>query len=143
MRMMPADQSQSLKEDVVSMETWLQGFLKASCMYGQLPKFQDGDLTLYQSNPILRHLDRSLRLYGKDQREVALVDVANNGMEDLCCKYVTLIYTNYEMSKENCVKELPGHLKPFETLLSQNQGGQAFIVGTRSLSLTTTCWTCC
>lgn len=27
------------------------------------------------------------------------------------------------------MKALPGHLKPFETLLSQNQGGQAFIVG--------------
>lgn len=29
-------------------------------LYGQLPKFQDGDLTLYQSNAILRHLGRSL-----------------------------------------------------------------------------------
>lgn len=27
------------------------------------------------------------------------------------------------------MQELPGHLKPFETLLAQNQGGQAFIVG--------------
>lgn len=31
-----------------------------SQLYGQLPKFQDGDLTLYQSNAILRHLGRSL-----------------------------------------------------------------------------------
>lgn len=28
-------------------------------LYGQLPKFQDGDLTLYQSNAILRHLGRT------------------------------------------------------------------------------------
>lgn len=34
-------------------------------------------------------------LYGKDQREAALVDMANDGVEDLRCKYVTLIYTNY------------------------------------------------
>lgn len=34
-----------------------------------------------------------------------------------------------EAGKEDYVKELPGRLKPFETLLSQNQGGQAFIVG--------------
>lgn len=27
------------------------------------------------------------------------------------------------------MKALPQHLKPFETLLSQNKGGQAFIVG--------------
>lgn len=34
-------------------------------------------------------------LYGKDQREAALVDVVNDGVEDLRCKYATLIYTNY------------------------------------------------
>ncbi|KAI5929646.1 Glutathione S-transferase P [Manis javanica] len=128
-RMLLADQGQSWKEEVVTKETWLQGPLKASCLYGQLPKFQDGDLTLYQSNAILRHLGRTLGLYGKDQLEAALVDMVNDGVEDLRCKYTTLIYTNYEAGKEDYVKALPGHLKPFETLLSQNQGGQAFIVG--------------
>ncbi|XP_040495465.1 collagen alpha-1(I) chain-like isoform X1 [Ursus maritimus] len=59
MRMLLADQGQSWKEEVVTKETWLQGPLKASCLYGQLPKFQDGDLTLYQSNAILRHLGRT------------------------------------------------------------------------------------
>lgn len=34
-----------------------------------------------------------------------------------------------EAGKEDYVKALPQHLKPFETLLSQNKGGQAFIVG--------------
>uniref|UniRef100_A0A8C5LI91 Glutathione S-transferase n=1 Tax=Jaculus jaculus TaxID=51337 RepID=A0A8C5LI91_JACJA len=129
MRMLLADQGQSWKEEVVTLDTWLQGSLKASCLYGQLPKFQDGDLTLYQSNAILRHLGRSFGLYGKDQREAALVDMVNDGVEDLRCKYVKLIYTNYEAGKNDYVKELPGQLKPFETLLSQNQGGKAFIVG--------------
>ncbi|XP_006893465.1 PREDICTED: glutathione S-transferase P-like [Elephantulus edwardii] len=129
MRMLLADQGQSWKEEVVTMETWQQGQLKASCLYGQLPKFQDGDLTLYQSNAILRHLGRSLGLYGKDPREAAMLDVVNDGVEDLRCKYLILIYTNYEAGKDNYVKALPGHLKPFETLLSQNKGGQAFIVG--------------
>ncbi|ELK34096.1 Glutathione S-transferase P [Myotis davidii] len=45
-RMLLADQGQSWKEEVVTKETWLQGSLKASCLYGKLPKFQDGDLTL-------------------------------------------------------------------------------------------------
>uniref|UniRef100_A0A2R8MC31 Glutathione S-transferase P n=1 Tax=Callithrix jacchus TaxID=9483 RepID=A0A2R8MC31_CALJA len=167
MRMLLADQGQSWKEEVVSMETWQQGSLKASCLYGQLPKFQDGDLTLYQSNAILRHLGRTLGLYGKDQREAAMVDVVNDGVEDLRCKYASLIYTNYgfleqpeeegdlspvldgadteqiwgpgtslteaacmcEAGKADYVKALPRHLKPFETLLSQNQGGKTFIVG--------------
>ncbi|CAK7303307.1 Glutathione S-transferase P [Vulpes lagopus] len=129
MRMLLADQDQSWKEEVVTMETWMKGSLKASCLYGQLPKFQDGDLTLYQSNAILRHLGRSLGLYGKDQQEATLLDVVNDGVEDLHCKYALLIYTNYEAGKEEYVKALPGYLKPFETLLSQNEGGQAFIVG--------------
>ncbi|KAF6333145.1 glutathione S-transferase pi 1 [Rhinolophus ferrumequinum] len=94
-RMLLADQDQSWKEEVVTKETWMQGSLKASCLYGQLPKFQDGDLTLYQSNAILRHLGRSLGLYGKNQQEAAMVDVVNDGVEDLRCKYGTLIYTNY------------------------------------------------
>ncbi|XP_041498744.1 glutathione S-transferase P-like [Microtus oregoni] len=123
-----ADQDQSWKEEVVSIDTWMKGLLKSTCLYGQLPKFQDGDLTLYQSNAILRHLGRSLGLYGKDQKEAALVDMVNDGVEDLRLKYITLIYTKYEEGKDDYVKALPGHLKPFETLLSQNQGGKAFIV---------------
>ncbi|XP_004383950.2 glutathione S-transferase P [Trichechus manatus latirostris] len=129
MRMLLADQGHSWKEEVVTIDNWLQGSLKASCLYGQLPKFLDGDLTLYQSNAILRHLGRSLGLYGKNPREAALVDVVNDGVEDLRSKYVTLIYTNYEAGKDDYVRALPCQLKPFETLLSQNKGGQGFIVG--------------
>ncbi|XP_051049494.1 glutathione S-transferase P [Phodopus roborovskii] len=129
MRILLADQGQSWKEEVVTIDTWMKGLLKSTCLYGQLPKFEDGDLTLYQSNAILRHLGRSLGLYGKDQKEAALVDMVNDGVEDLRCKYITLIYTKYEDGKDDYVKALPGHLKPFETLLSQNQGGKAFIVG--------------
>uniref|UniRef100_A0A8D1AWR4 glutathione transferase n=4 Tax=Sus scrofa TaxID=9823 RepID=A0A8D1AWR4_PIG len=131
MRMLLADQGQSWKEEVVTKETWLQGPLKATCLYGQLPKFQDGDLTLYQSNAILRHLGRSLGLYGKDLREAALLDMVNDGVEDLRRLCSHLIRHNYEEDKARYVEELPGHLRPFETLLSQNQGGQAFIVGSQ------------
>nr|XP_054362919.1 glutathione S-transferase P-like [Mirounga angustirostris] len=129
MRMLLADQGQSWKEEVVTKESWLQGPLKASCLYGQLPKFQDRDLTLYQSNAILRHLGRPLGLSGKDHREAALLDMVNDGVEDLRCKYVMLLYTNYEAGKEEYLKAIPGYLKPFEMLLSQNEGGQAFIGG--------------
>lgn len=65
--MLLADQGQSWKEEVGTKETWLQGHLKASCLYGQLPRFQDGDLALYQSNAALRHLRCALMLYVKDQ----------------------------------------------------------------------------
>lgn len=77
------DQSQGWTEEVVIKETWLQSSLKVSCLYKQLPKFQDRDFTLYQSNAILCHLGHSLRLYGKDQWEIALMDyVMNDGIEN-------------------------------------------------------------
>ncbi|XP_011379921.1 glutathione S-transferase P-like isoform X1 [Pteropus vampyrus] len=129
MRMLLADQGQSWKEEVVTKETWLQGPLKASCLFGQLPKLQDGDLTLYQSNAILRHLGRSFGLYGKDQREAALVDMVNDGVADLRNLCGRLIHHDCEEDKARYMRDLPEHLKPFETLLAQNQGGQAFIVG--------------
>ncbi|XP_044775464.1 glutathione S-transferase P-like [Neomonachus schauinslandi] len=87
----------------------------------QLPKFQDGALTLYQSNAFLTHPGLCPALFRKDQRSVALVDVVNDGIKDLRSKYVILIYTSYEACKEECVKPPPGHLKSFGTLLSQNQ----------------------
>ncbi|XP_006980589.1 glutathione S-transferase P 2-like isoform X2 [Peromyscus maniculatus bairdii] len=129
MRMLLADQGQSWKEEVVTLDAWGQGTLKASCLFGQLPKFQDGDLTLYQSNAILRHLGRSFGLYGRDQQEAALVDMVNDGLEDLIQHLRQQFLHNYEEAKVQYLKELPGLLKPFETLLAQNKGGQSFIVG--------------
>lgn len=121
--MLLSDQGQSWKEELVT-ENCLRGALKASCLYGQLPKF-----TLYQSNAILHHLSVSLGFYGKDQQEVALMDMVNDSMEDLRSEYVTLISTNFEAGNEDYVKELSLHLKSFEILLSSNQGDQAFIMG--------------
>ncbi|XP_028727662.1 glutathione S-transferase P-like isoform X2 [Peromyscus leucopus] len=129
MRMLLADQGQSWKEEVVTLDAWGQGTLKASCLFGQLPKFQDGDLTLYQSNAILRHLGRTFGLYGRDQQEAALVDMVNDGLEDLVQHLRQQFLHNYEEAKVQYLKELPGLLKPFETLLAQNKGGQSFIVG--------------
>ncbi|XP_051819986.1 glutathione S-transferase P-like [Antechinus flavipes] len=129
MRMLLADQGQTWKEEVVTKDMWMKGDLKATCLYGQLPKFADGDFILYQSNAILRHLGRQLGLYGKDNREATLLDIANDGVEDLRLKYGRLIYQNYDNGKDDYVKDLPNQLKPFENLLSQNQGGKAFIVG--------------
>ncbi|CAH2321476.1 glutathione S-transferase P [Pelobates cultripes] len=57
-RILLADQGLEWKEEIVTFDTWLQGDLKAKAVFGQLPGFKDGDLTLYQSNAILRHLAR-------------------------------------------------------------------------------------
>ncbi|XP_060117214.1 glutathione S-transferase P [Heteronotia binoei] len=129
MRMLLADQGQDWTEDVVTGEIWKTGDLKKSCVFGQLPRFQDGGFILHQSNAILRHLARNHGLYGQDAQEAALLDMVNDGVEDLRLKYVRLIYQNYEDGKAAYTEALPGELRPFENLLAQNNGGKDFIVG--------------
>uniref|UniRef100_A0A674JRW5 Glutathione S-transferase n=1 Tax=Terrapene triunguis TaxID=2587831 RepID=A0A674JRW5_9SAUR len=110
-RMLLTDQGQEWQEDVVTVDLWQKGELKKSCLFGQLPKFRDGDLTLYQSNAFLRHLARTYGLYGKDQREAALLDMVNDGVEDLRLKYAQLIYQNYiSFADYNLVELVRNHL---------------------------------
>ncbi|XP_071767531.1 glutathione S-transferase P-like [Centroberyx gerrardi] len=126
-RILLADQGQDWKEIVVNFEDWLKGDLKATCVFGQLPKFEDGDLVLYQSNAILRHLGRNHGAYGKDAREATLIDMMNDGVEDLRLKYGKLIYQEYETGKDAYIKDLPNHLSKFEAVMAKNKTG--FLVG--------------
>ncbi|XP_070813388.1 glutathione S-transferase P isoform X2 [Pituophis catenifer annectens] len=108
-RMLLADQGQEWTEDVVNGEIWKKGDLKKLCAFGQLPRFQDGNFILHQSNAILRHLARNHGLYGEDAKEAALLDM--------------------ESGKAAYIEALPAELAPFEKLLAQNDGGKGFIVG--------------
>uniref|UniRef100_A0A8C1ZN49 Glutathione S-transferase n=1 Tax=Cyprinus carpio TaxID=7962 RepID=A0A8C1ZN49_CYPCA len=127
LKMMLADNDQQLKENMVSIEEWMKGDMKGSCLFGQLPKFEDGDLVLYQSNAMLRHLGRKHGAYGKNDCEASLIDMMNDAVEDLRLKYIKLIYQEYETGKEAYCKDLPNHLKPFESVLSKSKSG--FLVG--------------
>ncbi|XP_077080423.1 glutathione S-transferase P-like [Siphateles boraxobius] len=127
LKMMLADYGQQLKEILVTFDEWTKGDIKASCVFGQLPKFQDGDLVLYQSNAMLRHLGRKHGAYGKNDCEASLIDMMNDSVEDLRLKYIKLIYQEYETGKEAFIKDLANHLKPFETILAKNKSG--FLVG--------------
>lgn len=129
--MLLADQGATWKEEVVTMDAWQKGELKKSCAFGQLPKFihRDCDLEMYQSNAILRHLGRHFGLYGKNNKEAALIDMVNDGIEELRGKYLHLIYVEYETGKSNYIQTLPERLNYFECLLSKNHGGNGFIVG--------------
>ncbi|XP_067833002.1 glutathione S-transferase P-like [Heptranchias perlo] len=129
MRMLMADQGATWTEEVVKMENWLDGPLKKSCAFGQLPKFQDGDFELFQSNAILRYLGRKHDLYGKDLKEATLIDMVNDGVEDQRLKYAILIYKEYDTGKAAFIENLPAEVKPFENLLSKNRGGKEYLVG--------------
>ncbi|KAJ1168313.1 hypothetical protein NDU88_000243 [Pleurodeles waltl] len=96
-------------------------------IFGQLPMFADGDFILFQSNAILRYLGRKHDLYGKNNKEAALIDMANDGMEDLREKIYKCLTQEWKTNKEKYLEELPNHLRNFERLLSQSSSG--FIIG--------------
>ncbi|KPP66035.1 Pi-class glutathione S-transferase-like [Scleropages formosus] len=127
MKLIMYDQGVEWTDKVVTIEEWMKGDLKKTCLFGQLPKLKDGDLVLYQSNAILRHLARKHGLYGKDGKEAALIDMMNDSIEDLRVKYLRMIYQEYETGKEKYIKELPGHLCYFEAILAKCPSG--FLVG--------------
>ncbi|XP_030041872.1 glutathione S-transferase P [Microcaecilia unicolor] len=128
-RLLLSDQGQDWKEEVVVFDSWIQGDLKKKAVFGQLPAFRDGDFELYQSNAILRYLGRVHGLYGKNTKEAALIDMVNDGVEDLRVKYLQLVYQNYDDGKADYIEKLPNDLKAFEQLLTKNGGGKGFIVG--------------
>ncbi|CAH2321470.1 glutathione S-transferase P [Pelobates cultripes] len=130
-RMLLADQGLEWKDEFVTIDTWLQGDLKAKAVFGQLPVFKDGGLTLYQSNAILRHLARKHGLYGKDLNDQSCIDMMNDGVEDLRIKYLQLIYKNYEEGKDAYIKSLPAEFKYFENVLGQKKYGNGFLVGNK------------
>ncbi|KAJ8336318.1 hypothetical protein SKAU_G00396610 [Synaphobranchus kaupii] len=127
MRIALADLGQDWKENVITFDDWTKGELKSTCVFGQLPKLEDGDLALFQSNAVLRYLGRKHGAYGKDDREAAFIDMMVDGAEDLRLKYVQLIYKEYDTGKEAYLKELPKHLSVFDAVLSKNKSG--FLVG--------------
>ncbi|XP_069089179.1 glutathione S-transferase P 1-like [Pleurodeles waltl] len=129
MRFLLADQGCEWKEDIVPFHDWYDGKaeLKKTAVFGQLPMFADGDFILFQSNAILRYLGRKHDLYGKNDKEAAFIDMANDGVEDLRLKYAKFFFQEWDTGKEKYMEDLPNQLRPFERLLSQNSSG--FLVG--------------
>lgn len=129
MRFLLADQGCKWKDDYFSYQDWLDGKVefKKTTVFGQLPMLTDGDFILFQSNAILRYLGRKHDVYGKNNKEAALIDMANDGLEDMREKFYKCVYTEWETGKEKYIEDLPNQLKPFERLLSQNASG--FLVG--------------
>ncbi|XP_073462498.1 glutathione S-transferase P 1-like [Aquarana catesbeiana] len=130
-RLLLADQGASWTEDEVQLNDWWSGKceLKKTAVFGQLPQFQDGDFVLYQSNTILRYLGCKFGIAGSNNQENALIDMVNDGVEDLRQKYSRLIFIEYDTGKEKYLKDLPNQLSPFERILSNNAKGTKFVVG--------------
>ncbi|KAM4032676.1 glutathione S-transferase P 1-like isoform 1-T3 [Anomaloglossus baeobatrachus] len=130
-RLLLADQGASWTDNEIQLGDWFSGKsdIKEKAVFGQLPQLQHGDFVLYQSNAILRYLGRIYGLSGSSNQETALIDMVNDGVEDLRLKFFRLIFTEYETGKEKYIKDLPNHLSAFERILSNNSNGTKFLVG--------------
>jgi len=127
LRYIIADNGLELQEEVVAMGDWPT--VKPKTPLGQLPVFYDGDFHLGQSNAILRYVARKHGLYGKNDKEAALIDMINDQQEDIRLSYIRLIYQEYDSGKEAYIKNLPTHLATLEKVLGENKGGAGFFVG--------------
>ena len=90
--------------------------------FGQLPHLQNGDLSLVQTNAILAHLDRQIRLRDGvhfDEEHLAKQEQISGGVEDLRARLGRLVY-GAEADKEAALERLPRDLLPFERLLVDN-----------------------
>ncbi|KAM5140464.1 uncharacterized protein ACMZJ9_014317 [Mantella aurantiaca] len=130
-RLLLADQGASWTDDEVQIGDWMSGKseVKKAAVFGQLPRFQDGDFVLYQTNAILRYLGRKFGIAGSNEQERAIIDMVNDGVEDLRLKYSRFMFFEYETGKEKYGNELPNHLTHFEKILSKNSDGTKFLVG--------------
>uniref|UniRef100_A0A8C5PIB7 Glutathione S-transferase n=1 Tax=Leptobrachium leishanense TaxID=445787 RepID=A0A8C5PIB7_9ANUR len=130
-RLLCWDQGVPLTEDEVQMQDWAsgKGDLKKNAVFGQLPKFQDGDFVIYQSNTILRYLGRKHGLSGSNDQEHTTIDMINDGVEDLRLKYYRFLFLENEANKEKFLQDLSGQLAAFERILSQNPKGPNYLVG--------------
>ncbi|XP_064649375.1 glutathione S-transferase P-like [Lineus longissimus] len=125
------DQGIACEEVIVDFKDW--PVLKPKMEFGQLPCLKDGDFQLVQSNAILRHLGRTHGLYGSNNREAAMIDMLNDGVEDERMKYTNMIYKNYEAGKEPYINnDMKNFLMNFEKLVSSNNGGKGFAVGNQT-----------
>nr|ADV57678.1 glutathione S-transferase [Eisenia fetida] len=119
LRYLAVDNGLELQEEVVSDGAW--SALKPKTPLGQLPVFQDGDLHLGQSNAILRYVARKHGLYGKNDREAALIDMINDQQEDIRQTYLHLIYQNYDAGKAAYIKNLPTQLAVLRKFLRKSR----------------------
>ncbi|PIO41111.1 Glutathione S-transferase P 1 [Aquarana catesbeiana] len=130
-RLILADNGAKWTEDVIQLPDWFAGKcpLKKESVFGQLPQFSDGDFVLYQSNAILRYLGRKFGVAGSNDHEVAVIDMVNDGVEDLRQKLGRFVFFEFETGKEKYEKDLPNQLSAFERILSKNSNGTKFLVG--------------
>ena len=107
--------------------------LRSSTPFGWLPVYRDGDLEIWQSHAIYRHLARIHNLYGSDEAERIRCDVVEEAFADLN----TLIgrapwRPDFNKTRADFIeRELSPVLGRLESFLRTNAAGSSFWVGSR------------
>jgi len=100
-----------------------EGVADGTLLFGQVPSLRHGDLTLVQSNSILRYLGRKLNLMGSNDKEQALVEQLLDAAEDSRVRYGRLIYGDKldEKAKASNLKSEHELLGYVEAILKRNK----------------------
>jgi len=113
----------------VSFETWVK--MKNDTPFGALPSYRDGDLEIFQSHAIIRHLARVHDLYGSTEAERVRCDVIEEAFSDLNELVGKAPWrTNFERERADYVtNELGPALERLERFLGSNPNPGGFWVG--------------
>lgn len=88
--------------------------------FAQVPRLVDGDISIAQSNAILRHLARKYDLYGSTEADHCRVDEVLDGIQALRGKYLDLVYAQ-SLEESAKAEHWEKHGNPETT--SQRNGG--------------------
>jgi glutathione S-transferase P len=128
-RYMCLDNGIALEEQFVAFDEWPK--VKPTTRFGQLPVVYDDGFEIAQSNAILRTIAKKHGLYGSNDKEASLIDQINDQQEDTRLTYLRMIYQEYDKEKDNYISKIPEKVAIFEKILSENNGGAGFFVGSK------------
>jgi glutathione S-transferase len=113
----------------VSFETWVK--MKSDTPFGALPSYREGDMEIFQSHAIIRHLARVHDLYGSTEAERVRCDVIEEAISDLNELVGKAPWrTNFASERADYIaNELGPALDRLERFLKSNQNPGEFWVG--------------
>lgn len=97
-----------------------------SVVFANLPYFLDGDVSLAQSNAILRYVGRKFGLMG-DPEGAHIFDLVLDQMSDFDAESTGRCYRDFPSMKAYCTELLPAKLKEWGRLL----GDKPFMTGSK------------
>ena len=117
------------EDEGISSEAWAQ--MKRNTPFGELPSYRNGDVEIFQSHAIIRHLARVHDLYGTTEIERIRCDVVEEAISDLNELVGKAPWRpNFESGQVDYVaNELGPMLYGLERFLKSNQAPGGFWVG--------------